>query len=111
MCRALTAEARERIKRAVMVASQAQKGAVRRSGEPFVCHPLAVALIVAQRGLDAEVIIAAVLHDTVEDTGYPLSEWCTQFGAAVAVWLMAFPCQRQMRCRAICCTRLPPTSF
>jgi GTP diphosphokinase / guanosine-3',5'-bis(diphosphate) 3'-diphosphatase len=67
-----------------MVASQAQKGAVRRWGEPFVDHPLAVAFIVAQMGLDAEVIIAAVLHDVVKDAGYPRSEWCTQFGDAVA---------------------------
>ncbi|GHP00584.1 hypothetical protein KSF_106310 [Reticulibacter mediterranei] len=80
----LTSEAQDMIKRAVMVASQAHQGAVRRSGEPFVEHPLAVALIVVQMGLDAEVICAAILYDVVEDAGYSLLALHTQFGATVA---------------------------
>jgi (p)ppGpp synthase/HD superfamily hydrolase len=60
------------------------EGTVRRSGEPFIEHPLAVALIVVQMEQDAEVIIAALLHDVVEDAGYPLSALHAQFGATVA---------------------------
>jgi (p)ppGpp synthase/HD superfamily hydrolase len=83
-CAALTPEERHTITRASTLAARVHAGAVRRSGEPFVEHPLAVALIVAQMGLGAEVICAAVLHDVIEDAGYRLSALCAQFGIVVA---------------------------
>jgi guanosine-3',5'-bis(diphosphate) 3'-pyrophosphohydrolase len=83
-CGTLTPEERDAIMRASFLAARVHAGAVRRSGEPFVEHPLAVAVIVARMGLDAEVIIAAVLHDVVEDAGYPLEALHAQFGVAVA---------------------------
>lgn len=83
-CSALSPEERDAITQAYLLAARVHAGAVRRSGEPFVEHPLAVALIVAEIGQDAEVIIAALLHDVVEDAGYPLSALHAQFGATVA---------------------------
>jgi len=56
----------------------------RLSGEPFVSHPLAVAMIVAQLKLDVPSIVTALLHDVVEDTATPLEEVREQFGSEVA---------------------------
>ena len=60
---------RDLVMRAGHLAEEAHRGQVRRSGEPYVTHPLAVAVIVAQLGLDARSAAAAILHDAVEDTG------------------------------------------
>ncbi len=57
---------------------------VRRSGEPYVTHPVAVATIVAQLGLDAPTVAAALLHDAVEDTNVTLEAIDKQFGPTVA---------------------------
>ena len=57
----------EKIKRAFLYAKELHAGQFRLSGEPYVCHPVAVAEIVAQLGLDTDSICAALLHDTVED--------------------------------------------
>jgi guanosine-3',5'-bis(diphosphate) 3'-pyrophosphohydrolase len=54
--------------RAYAVGAQAHAGQERKSGEPYITHPVAVASILAELGLDAETIIAAILHDTLEDT-------------------------------------------
>ena len=59
-------------------------GQFRRSGEPYITHPLAVAQILAGYGLDAETLAAALLHDTVEDTDLTLDGVQTEFGSAVA---------------------------
>ncbi|NBV27087.1 MAG: bifunctional (p)ppGpp synthetase/guanosine-3',5'-bis(diphosphate) 3'-pyrophosphohydrolase, partial [Actinobacteria bacterium] len=56
------------IERACALAMQAHKGQLRRTGEPYVTHPIAVAAIVAELGMDAKTIAAALLHDAVEDT-------------------------------------------
>jgi len=56
------------IERACSLALQAHKGQLRRTGEPYVTHPIAVAAIVAELGMDAKTIAAALLHDAVEDT-------------------------------------------
>src|SRR5262245_46399485 len=65
-------------------ASAAHAGQMRKSGEPYVQHPVAVAKIVAELGLDDVTIAAALLHDAVEDTGTPLELIDEQFGADVA---------------------------
>lgn len=72
------------IRRAYATAVDAHDGQMRRSGEPYVTHPLAVATIVAELGLDDTTIAAALLHDAVEDTGVTLEQIETAFGSDVA---------------------------
>jgi GTP diphosphokinase / guanosine-3',5'-bis(diphosphate) 3'-diphosphatase len=72
------------ITRAYLQASDAHGGQTRSSGEPFIHHPLAVARIVADLGLDDVTIAAALLHDTVEDTGLTLDEVGVRFGHDVS---------------------------
>src|SRR6266496_1148301 len=83
-CQYLTPLDMERIERAYDLASRAHRGVVRRSGEPYIQHPLEVALLLADMRIDADGIIAALLHDVVEDTTYSLEDLRKQFGAAVA---------------------------
>ncbi|HUZ10915.1 MAG TPA: bifunctional (p)ppGpp synthetase/guanosine-3',5'-bis(diphosphate) 3'-pyrophosphohydrolase, partial [Acidimicrobiales bacterium] len=72
------------IVRAGTVAARAHAGQFRKSGEPYVTHPVAVAGIVAELGLDAPTIAAALLHDAVEDTGLTLESLAGEFGPVVA---------------------------
>jgi len=83
-CQYLTPLDMERIERAYDLASRAHRGVVRRSGEPYIQHPLEVALLLADMRIDADGIIAALLHDVVEDTTYSLEDLRKQFGVAVA---------------------------
>src|SRR5271167_866713 len=62
----------------------AHEGQFRRSGEPYITHPVAVATIVAELGLDAQTVAAALLHDAVEDTGLSLESISEIFGSGVA---------------------------
>jgi GTP pyrophosphokinase len=80
----LPAQALETIEQAYELADHAHAGMVRRSGEPYVVHPLAAALILAGMHLDATTIIAALLHDVVEDTNVGLPEVREKFGPSVA---------------------------
>jgi guanosine-3',5'-bis(diphosphate) 3'-pyrophosphohydrolase len=73
------------IERAYQVAERAHEGQTRKSGEPYITHPLAVAQILADLGIGAKTIAAALLHDTVEDTGYDLDELRTSFGDEIAM--------------------------
>ena len=66
------------------VALRTHAGQFRLSGDPFITHPIAVALILAEYGLDAETVAAALLHDTVEDTDLTLQEVEEWFGPNVA---------------------------
>ena len=72
------------IVRAARVAAEAHHGQFRRSGEPYVSHPVAVAGIAADLGLDETTVVAALLHDAVEDTGITLEDLERDFGADVA---------------------------
>ncbi|MCQ3811166.1 MAG: bifunctional (p)ppGpp synthetase/guanosine-3',5'-bis(diphosphate) 3'-pyrophosphohydrolase [Acidimicrobiia bacterium] len=74
----------ERIETAYRLAEQAHSGQKRKSGEPYVTHPLAVAHIVVDLGLDDVSVIAALLHDAIEDTAMGLSEVEQHFGGEVA---------------------------
>jgi len=74
----------EGIQRAYDLANEAHGGAIRRSGEPYIQHPLEVALLVARMRIDADGIIAALLHDVVEDTHHSLEELSALFGPALA---------------------------
>ena len=72
------------ILRAARAAALAHDKQFRRSGEPYVTHPVAVATIVAELGLDAPTVAAALLHDAVEDTGLTVEAIAAEFGPVVA---------------------------
>jgi GTP pyrophosphokinase len=72
------------VTRAYQVAAEAHDGQVRRSGDPYIVHPVAVATILAELGLDGITLAAALLHDAVEDTGISLDEVTRDFGPQVA---------------------------
>jgi (p)ppGpp synthetase, RelA/SpoT family len=80
----LPASQLERVLRAFQVGAQAHEGQTRKSGEPYITHPVAVAGILAELGMDAETIIAAILHDTLEDTALSRSALAGEFGETVA---------------------------
>ena len=72
------------VKRAYYYAEQAHEGQRRRSGEPYVTHPLSVAGILADMHMDHQSLIAAMLHDVIEDTGISKAALGEQFGDTVA---------------------------
>src|SRR4029453_13916144 len=74
----------EKIEQAYQVARAAHSGQYRQSGEPYITHPLAVAKILAEWHLDAQALMAALLHDVVEDTATTKSEISRTFGKPVA---------------------------
>nr|MBP6701622.1 RelA/SpoT family protein [Halioglobus sp.] len=80
----LNPEQTNHVKRAYYFAEQAHFGQVRRSGEEYVTHPLAVAGILADMHMDHQSLMAAMLHDVIEDTGIPKSAIGKQFGPTVA---------------------------
>lgn len=73
------------IEKAYRIAREAHKDQKRKSGEPYIIHPLCVAIILADLELDKETIIAGILHDVVEDTIMTLDEVEKEFGAEVAL--------------------------
>ncbi len=79
-----TAKESERVKHAVEVAKKAHEGQLRKTGEPYIVHPLAVKKILEEWGMDEDTIIAGVLHDTVEDTSLTLEDIRKEFGESVA---------------------------
>jgi RelA/SpoT family (p)ppGpp synthetase len=70
---------------AYAVADHWHSGQVRKSGAPYITHPLAVAILLADIGMDTTTLVAALLHDTVEDTGLTIGQVKAEFGAEVAV--------------------------
>lgn len=77
-------ESRDLIQRAYEFAALAHEGQYRKSGEPYIQHSLAVALLLAELRMDPETIAAGLLHDVVEDHNVPLEELEARFGAGVA---------------------------
>ena len=73
------------IERAFVVAENAHRTQVRKSGEPYITHPLAVTHILAELGIGPVTLAASLLHDTVEDTEYKLDQLEREFGAEVAM--------------------------
>ncbi|HEU4465623.1 MAG TPA: bifunctional (p)ppGpp synthetase/guanosine-3',5'-bis(diphosphate) 3'-pyrophosphohydrolase [Agromyces sp.] len=73
------------IERAYTVAERAHEGQKRRSGEPYITHPIAVAQILADLGIGSKAVAAALLHDTVEDTAYTLDQLRADFGDEIAM--------------------------
>ncbi len=72
------------LQRAYEVSAYLHRDQVRRSGEPYITHPIAVALILAELGMTVPTLAAALLHDVVEDTEYSLEELREDFGAEIA---------------------------
>jgi len=72
------------IERAFLVAENAHKGQLRKSGEEYITHPVAVTQILAELGLNETTLIASLLHDTVEDTPYSLDQLRSDFGDEIA---------------------------
>ncbi|MFE3700475.1 RelA/SpoT family protein [Nocardia tengchongensis] len=72
------------LQRAFDVADEKHAHQFRKSGDPYITHPLAVANILAELGMDTTTLVAALLHDTVEDTGYALDDLTAEFGTEVA---------------------------
>jgi RelA/SpoT family (p)ppGpp synthetase len=80
----LPTEQVERIREAAEFGASAHKGQKRLSGEPYIAHPVATAAILADLHLDPDTIIAAILHDVIEDTPTPKDQITARFGADVA---------------------------
>jgi GTP pyrophosphokinase len=74
----------ELLEQAFHLAARAHEGQFRKSGEPYLIHPLSVAVILAEWHLDPQALCAALLHDTVEDTGTTTQEIMEQFGPSVS---------------------------
>ena len=89
LCEAIKASGRaydtDMIEKAYKVASEAHKDQKRKSGEPYIIHPLCVAIILADLELDKETIVAGLLHDAVEDTWMTYEEVEKEFGSEVAL--------------------------
>jgi GTP diphosphokinase / guanosine-3',5'-bis(diphosphate) 3'-diphosphatase len=80
----LPAEEVENIRRAYRFADEAHLGQMRGNGEPYITHPISVASLCAGWRLDAQALMAALMHDTLEDCGVSKSEIIEKFGAPVA---------------------------
>ena len=88
------------LRRAYDVAARSHRGQFRRSGDPYVTHPMSVATILAGLGADDQTLCAAILHDTVEDTPYSLTAMRREFGpgtAAMVAGIMALDGSRRRR--------------
>lgn len=80
----LPTEKIELVRRAFVIARDAHEGQTRSSGEPYITHPVAVACIIAEMKLDHEAVMAALLHDVIEDTPYTEEQLANEFGSSVA---------------------------
>ena len=74
----------ELVKRAYSYAAEAHEPQKRASGEPYITHPAAVAVLVAQLGMDAATVAAALLHDVPEDTARKIDDIRREFGDEIA---------------------------
>ena len=72
------------VERAYRTAEACHSGQTRKSGEPYITHPVAVATILAEMGMTTPTLVAALLHDTVEDTDYTLDQLRAEYGDAIA---------------------------
>ncbi|MGW3610295.1 MULTISPECIES: RelA/SpoT family protein, partial [unclassified Micromonospora] len=73
------------LQRAFDTAARWHSGQYRKSGDPYITHPLAVATILGNLGMDTTTLVAALLHDTIEDTEYTLDQMRADFGGEVAL--------------------------
>lgn len=76
----------KRLRQAYLVARDAHEGQTRSSGEPYITHPVAVACILAEMKLDYETLMAALLHDVIEDTPATYQTWSSCLVKALLNW-------------------------
>lgn len=76
------------VRRAYYYAEQAHEGQMRKSGDRYITHPLAVAHILADLRLDHQSLMAAMLHDVIEDTGIPRTLWRNSLARTLRNWWM-----------------------
>ena len=74
-----------RIQQAINIATKAHEGQLRKTGEPYIIHPLAVMKILEEWNMDEDTIIAGILHDTVEDTNLTLSARMLLFSSTASL--------------------------
>ncbi len=80
----LPVEQQARLRRAWQVGAAAHADQTRKSGEPYITHPVAVAAVLAEQKVDVETLVAAILHDTIEDTPLTREQLAAEFGETVA---------------------------
>ncbi|GAB3316115.1 RelA/SpoT family protein [Luteimonas notoginsengisoli] len=80
----LSSEQKALLRRAWAVGAAAHAGQLRKSGEPYITHPVAVARVLAEQNVDVETLVAAILHDTIEDTPLDHAQLAAEFGETVA---------------------------
>ena len=80
----LPEDQRTQLRRAWAVGAAAHAGQTRKSGEPYITHPVAVAQVLAEQKVDVETLVAAILHDTIEDTPLTRAQLAQDFGETVA---------------------------
>ncbi len=80
----LPADQLQQLRRAWAVGAAAHAGQTRRSGEPYITHPVAVAAVLAEQKVDLETLVASILHDTIEDTPLTRDALASEFGETVA---------------------------
>lgn len=73
------------IEKAYNIAEKQHKGQLRKSGEPYIIHPVATAMILAELGMDEDVVVAGLLHDVVEDTDYTKEDLLEDFGESICL--------------------------
>ena len=97
----ISAEDMQHVRDAYALAAEAHKEQRRKTGEPYIIHPIAVARIVAEElELGANPVIAAFLHDVVEDTDYTIEEIREHFGDDVAFLVGSLPNKRRISTRS-----------
>jgi guanosine-3',5'-bis(diphosphate) 3'-pyrophosphohydrolase len=79
----------EKVRQAYKFADEAHLGQLRNSGEPYITHPIAVAAQCADWKLDAQALMAALLHDALEDCGVTKVELIERFGRRSPIWSTA----------------------
>lgn len=84
LCKNHTQTDKHAVKDAYEYAARLHDGVFRKTGEPYIYHPLRVAKFVADWGFESDVVIAALLHDVVEDCGIPISEIEARYGSVIA---------------------------
>ena len=77
------------VERAYEIAARLHPGQKRKSGDPYITHPLAVATILAELGMNTETLCAALLHDTIEDTAYTLASCAVSSATTSRRWSTA----------------------
>jgi GTP pyrophosphokinase/guanosine-3',5'-bis(diphosphate) 3'-pyrophosphohydrolase len=88
------------VREAYAVAARAHDGQTRLTGEAYICHPLSVALILAGFRMDSKGIMAAIMHDVIEDTEITKDELCTRFGQEVADLIDGVTKLTQLDCKS-----------